>query len=1053
MQQNSFVVYNASAGSGKTFTLVKSYLETLFSSYNKDKFKHVLAITFTNKAVAEMKDRILKNLKAFANERILTHQEEFKEEYQMFTDICENLGFTEIQLHEKAIVVQDAILNNYAAFDIVTIDTFTHRIIRTFAYDLKLSQNFEVALDTKEVLQEAVNNVVAKVGEDEMLTQLLIDFAMQKADDDKSWDIALDLFKISDILLKEDEIQHVDLLKNKTFKDFKTLQKIVVKKIKNATEEAIEIAKNRLAIFEKNGIEKTDFPRGSLYNYFLKFAKGDIFDTYATKWQVTLIEGGVISKKGVASATIIEQMQSKIIADFEQTKALHYELNFLNNFQKNSVPLSLINEIQKELKLLKEDQNILLISEFNSIIANEIKGQPAPFIYERIGERYQNYFIDEFQDTSQLQWQNLIPLTENTLVTEAKKGEKNSLMIVGDAKQAIYRWRGGKAEQFIELYEKENPFYIEKQIENLETNWRSYSEVVNFNNHFFTHLSQLFTNKTHQNLYEIGNKQKDSGKNGGYVAISFVANETVAIASELYQEKVYEIIEKVQENGFKLADVCVITRTRKDGVAIADYLTDKNLAIVSSETLLINKSKEVQFIISFLEYVLHPNHKMAKIEMLFFLYQKLKITTSENQFYMELLALSQEDFFTALATQYHIQFDFTLAKTLPFYELVEYVVRAFALVNESDAYIQYFLDEVLSFSQRKSTGVTGFLEHWELKKDKLSIVAPEGNDAVTLMTIHKSKGLEFPIVIFPFADDYIYKQIEPKVWFSIDKEIYGGFQEAYLNYNKNIAHYNENGSLLYQKQQSELELDTVNLLYVALTRAKEQLYIVSKLEIDKKTGEENLKKYSGFFINYLKSIGKWQEETVDYAFGEIKKQSEETKILKTKALPFISSARIDHNLAVLTKSGYLWDTAQQEAIERGNLIHLILSKIKYQRDVDMAFYELRENGILSIQQEEELLPIVKELVMHSEISTYFNEAYTIYNERVILDVNGNQLIPDRVVVKNNKAIIIDYKTGEMNPKYHQQLFKYASALQEMGFEVTKKILVYLDKEITIEEVK
>ncbi len=1054
MQQNQFVVYNASAGSGKTFTLVKSYLETLFLAYSKDKFKHILAITFTNKAVAEMKERILKNLKAFADKRILSTPDFFEEEYKMFTAIAEKLGISESKLHHKAIVVHDAILNNYAAFDIVTIDTFTHRIIRTFAYDLKLSQNFEVALDTQEVLQEAVNNVVAKVGEDDALTNMLIDFAMQKADDDKSWDISLDILKISKILLSESEIQHVEALKDKSFNDFKKLRKTLADKIAKATEKAIEIAQNRIDVFDKSGIKESDIKL--VYLYFVKLSEGDFLVKFDLAWQTKLLAGSTLYPKRVSGEIggIVDAMQKDIAADFSETKRLYFEISFLKNFQKNSIPLSLINEVQKELKLLKEDQNILLISEFNNIIATEIKGQPAPFIYERIGERYQNYFIDEFQDTSQLQWGNLIPLTENALVTEAKKGEQNSLMLVGDAKQAIYRWRGGKAEQFIDLYEeeKESPFYIEKQVENLDTNWRSYSEVIDFNNHFFTHLANFFESETHQKLYEIGNCQKENSKKGGYVEVSFVANKTVEESSVLYQEKVAEIITRVINNGFELADICVITRTRKDGVAIADYLTEKQIPIVSSETLLINKSGGVQFIISLLYYLLNPENKTAKIDSLFFLYQQLNITASENEFYTRLLAEPQSNFFKILATAYHIQFDYKLAETLPFYELVEYIIGSFKLVENSDAYIQYFLDEVLQFTQKKSTGIAGFLEYWETKKDKLSIVAPEGNNAVTLMTIHKAKGLEFPVVIFPYADMDIYKQIDPKIWYPIQEEAYAGFQEAYLSYNKDVEEYGALGQEIYQQQQSELELDNINLLYVVLTRAKEQLYIVSKLDLDK-DGNEKLKKYSGFFIHYLKSIGKWDDDLESYSFGNATKKSVKTIITETEPLLFTSSSRMDHNLAVITKSGYLWGTHQQEAIEKGNLIHLLLSKIQYQRDVAMAFQELKEEGVLVVEQLELLQPIVKQLVLDSPLSKYFTEAYAIYNERIILDKNGNQIIPDRVVVKNNKAIIIDYKTGDAKPAYHQQLQKYEVALQEMGFEVIKKLLVYLDKEIIIEEVK
>ena len=245
MNTNSFTVYNASAGSGKTFTLVKEYLKTLFSSHNSNKYKNILAVTFTNKAVAEMKGRILENLKGFADPEILLLDvpEYLKDQHQMFAVIASELALDTMQLHKKAIRIQDAVLNNYAAFDIVTIDTFTHRIIRTFAYDLKLPQNFEVALDTEDVLQEAIANVLVKVGEDKKLTKLLIDFALHKADDDKSWDIALDLYRVSRLLLNENEVEHVSKLKDKSLEDFDKLKVILEEKLTFAKNEIVSIQK------------------------------------------------------------------------------------------------------------------------------------------------------------------------------------------------------------------------------------------------------------------------------------------------------------------------------------------------------------------------------------------------------------------------------------------------------------------------------------------------------------------------------------------------------------------------------------------------------------------------------------------------------------------------------------------------------------------------------------------------------------------------------------------------------------------------------------------
>ncbi len=1054
MTKNSFTVYNASAGSGKTFTIVKEYLKTLFASNRIDKYKSVLAITFTNKAVAEMKSRILINLKSFSDSRILLPSipNDLSGQIFMFESIATELGLSASQLHQKAFRIHDAILNNYAAFDIVTIDTFTHRIIRTFAYDLKLSQNFQVALDTDEILNEAISNVLIKVGEDKELTKLLIDFAIYKADDDKSWDIGIDLYKTSRLLFNENEFKHLALLQNKSLKDFDSLSKTIENKLSEYTTAIKDISLNIINEFETKQIPKADIK--SIYAYFLKLSKEDFSVTYDKVWQTKLVNGETIYLKKTLSpiASLIDQMQSRIIVDFELTKKLFFQISFLKNFSKNLVPLSVLNIVNKEIQNIKQEQNILLISEFNQLISDEIKDQPAPFIYERIGERYRNFFIDEFQDTSQLQWQNLKPLVENTLSTAPNKGEQHSLLLVGDAKQAIYRWRGGKPEQFIDLYEGLSPFYIKKDVQNLDTNYRSYSQIVDFNNDFFSFLYPRFKKDTHKELYKLGNKQNQNNKKGGFVKLSFIEDVSEELAVELYQEKVLENIENALRNGFLKSDICIVTRKTKEGIAIADFLTEKNIPIISSETLLVNKSPEVQFIVSFLNYLLFPTNSISKLSLLKYLYLKLDVQSSEHCFYSTFLKLCPEDFFNRLLVSYQVQFDYQTFQTLPFYELVEQIIRSFNLVDTSDAYIQYFLDEVLNFSQHKQTGIQGFLEFWESKKDKLSIVAPQGTDAITLMTIHKSKGLEFPVIIFPFAELDLYNEIDPKQWFELNKDDYNGFPEAYLNYNKEIEFYGEQGSCLWHKRRAQLELDNINLLYVALTRPKEQLYIITKKVLNKKTNQESEKLYSGLFIGFLKKINKWQDDLDEYSFGDETKLSVKTSIQVENELVFTSSSRLDHKLAILTKSGALWNSSQQNAIEKGNLIHMILSKIKYHDDAIPVFEELIANGTITLEQELLLKPILIDLTCNSKMAKFYKKNLVVLNEKEMMTENGEILVPDRVVIDGNKVVVIDYKTGTFLFKHESQINKYAQFLSKMGYHIENKILVYLDDELNIREV-
>jgi len=436
MPQNpSFTIYNASAGSGKTFTLVKEYLKILFKSNNPEHFKRILAITFTNKAVAEMKDRIIETLKQFSDKAILDKPN------SMFSAICEELQIESFTLHTKSEKLLNTILHNYAAFDISTIDGFTHRLIRTFAYDLKLPLNFEVELDQEALLNEAVDSLISKAGTDEALTKILVDFAIEKADDDKRWDVSYDFNKIAKLLVNENDIPFIDTLRGKTLDNFKELKTQLKKDITLLEASIIENSKTVLTLIEEAGLQYTDFSGSYLPKHFDNLSNTKFDINFEAGWQLD-IENKTLYPKRVSNeiASVIEQIQPQIASAYNETKKAVFHYKFLKAFYKNVTPLSVLNVINNELKTLKEDQNKMLISEFNSIISNEIKNQPTPFIYERLGEKFKHYFIDEFQDTSVLQWENLIPLLDNSLATEM-----GSTMLVVDAKLAIYRLRGGKA--------------------------------------------------------------------------------------------------------------------------------------------------------------------------------------------------------------------------------------------------------------------------------------------------------------------------------------------------------------------------------------------------------------------------------------------------------------------------------------------------------------------------------------------------------------------------------------------------------------------------------
>jgi ATP-dependent exoDNAse (exonuclease V) beta subunit len=1040
-QPSIFQVYNASAGSGKTFTLVKEYLKVLLNSEDIFSFQKILAVTFTNKAAGEMKERVLSSLEDFAAGK----------ENDLCNIIIKEIDADKPIIQQRSKKILEAILQNYAAFSITTIDSFTHKIIKSFAYDLGLPQNFEVEMDAVSLLNQAVDVLISKIGSDKKLTKLLIDYSLDKTDDDKSWDISRDLNEFAKVLLNEDDIKHFRALANKKLEDFTNLKTKLYSHQKELKEAIKNVGAAFLDLIENHGIAHKDFMRATIPKFFLDLSAKSVNIDFLKRSETIekAIENHQYYSKTTttAVASLIENIVPEIINLYAQSKDLYSQFLMNKLALKNIIPLAVLNNINIELEQIKEENNIRLNAEFNQLISDNIKEQPAPFIYERIGQRFQHYFIDEMQDTSELQWQNLIPLIDNALAQE-----NSNLLLVGDGKQAIYRWRGGKAEQFIELGSPlKNPFHVKKEIKSLETNFRSYSEVINFNNSFFQHTANFIQNDSYKNLFIEGNKQFENSKKGGFVSLTFLEKEEDKDLEKLkYPKKVLEKINKLKDS-FSLNEICVLTRTKKDGVAVANYLSENGVDIISSETLLIQNSLKVCFIIDVLKVLQNANDEETRFEVLYFLHQHLQIKNPKHIFFKEFSKVDNQTIFESLKL-YGISFEISTFYQLPFYEKIEEIIRGFNLIHTSDAYLQFFLDVVIE-QQRKSTDVADFLEFWELKKDKLSIVAPGSSNAVQIMTIHKSKGLEFPVVIFP-CDVNIYKQINPKVWLNELPENYDNFEELLIPYNKELSYVNDTGLEIYNQQREELELDNFNLLYVSLTRAVEQLYVITEMKISAK-GEENTNFYSGVFINYLIQNKLWKEGVLEYYFGDeirVSKNELQSSVAEIHQ-KFISTPWQEHNVVLLAGASKLWDTNQGEAINFGNLFHEILSKIITEKDVSKIIAAYHQEGIIDKNQLLIINSTIISVVNHPKLASYFSEEVTVYNEREIVDTDNQIIIPDRLVfLGENEVVIIDYKTGNPSAEHHQQLLKYERVLKTMHFKVDKKLLIYINDKIDVVEV-
>lgn len=1044
MEKKAFTIYNASAGAGKTHTLVKEYLKILLGYSNKDDaYRNVLAITFTNKAVNEMKSRIISCIYAF------TLLDIPKKEYQLLEQIVQETSFSEAYIREKSKKILKNIIHNYAGFDISTIDKFTHKVIRSFAFDLNLPFQFEVSLDTEALLQEAVDALIAKAGIDEELTKLLIDFSISKADDDKSWDVTNELMDIGRLLLNENNKHELEAFKNIDLHTFLSLKEGLQQQVKQLTDETSSLAKNALALLESNNVDLKSFSGG----YFPKHLIGIVDGNFNNANKKYYEPDDVKINKTAKDKDVIEVLIPDLLIATKKIYRLFGKKYFYEAFLKNLVPLSLLNSISNEINRIQNEQQILSISQFNSIIYEELKNQPAPFIYERLGEKYRHFFIDEFQDTSELQWQNLVPLIDNSLSGEDDYGKQGSLMIVGDPKQAIYRWRGGKAEQFMELSSGENPFSNpSKETISLDTNYRSYAEVIEFNNGIFKFLASEFENDAYKNLYENYSHQKINSKKGGYVNLSFLnemlLDDEEVTKDDLYLNQVLITIEKVLNQGFNLGDIVVLTRKSKDGVKIANHLTKNGIRILSSETLLINNATEVQLLLNLLRFLKNNDDKEAKALVLYYVGRYIAKDQPVHDVIYKGIEIDTEVYFENYLKSYNVNINFKNLRKNNLYVAVELLISAFIPSKKTEAYVQYFLDLVLERTVKNQSTIADFLNYWEQNYHKLSIPAPENENAVRLMTVHKSKGLEFPVVIYPFADDDFSKSRD-KIWVDLEDQDQFTIPKALVDLKNDVKMYGETAQRLYNHKKQEELLDNLNVLYVALTRAEEQLYIISNFKRSKTGSLPN--NLASFFVKYLENKNMFADDLLSYDFGIPTKVSENDYKQLQKPLIIDSVAEpIKANVIKIAKrEALMWDTKQQKAIEKGNLIHELLSEIITADDIDKVVINALSKGKISLNEKEEITAKIQQIVNHVDLEPFFNKEHIIYNERPILNKAFQNIKPDRVAINGKKAYIIDYKTGEEQAKYLEQINNYSLAIEEMGYEIVKKVLLYIQDDLKI----
>ncbi len=1043
MKSAPFKIYCASAGSGKTFTLVKEYIKICIKARSPQKFMAILAITFTNKAATEMKERIIKSLKAFSDP-----DKAEQTELDMMMLIAEETGLTKKELQSRAQLIFENILHNYSRFAIGTIDKFTHRVLKTFAQDLGLPNNFEVEMEHKLLLKQAVDLLINKAGEDEKLTRLFVNFIQNKTADDKSWLIEKDFYTIAEELLKESGQEHCENLKNLSLDNFFKLRNEVQNYTNKIDLELSTIGQKFLSDCKNTGLKPEWFAGGArsgLPKYFeylssknwekYKPSDSNLNNIEKENWYAGKTPKEASSQIDAVQEKFYPLVKKAIEVLEEYPKYVHFKL-----IAHNLYSVAVLHEISKEMQQIKEQNNIIPIGEFNKKIAEVLQNEEGNFIYERLGERYANYFIDEFQDTSELQWNNLVPLIENAIADGQKPG---SAMIVGDAKQAIYRWRGGEVDQFINLQKvAANPnsqgAYKMEHL-SLKNNYRSRAEVVNFNNELFSSIAHQIEHKKYKELF-INLKAQEVKGGGGYISLEYLENG--AEHDELQLDRCLETVQELNKDGFNYGDVCILTRTKAKGALIVKTLSDKNIPVISSESLLLEQSTEVRFILNFLRFLNEPNHPRYRFKIIEFLHENAFCPWSPEMINQKLEALCKgsANQFYAFLKELVIDFDLLKWRSSSLIELCHKITKAFLLEKRARVYVQFFLDEVWVYSNKYSQGLFGFLNYWEEHAHKLSVVIPEGINAVQVMTIHKSKGLEFPVVLFPFANWNATSERDAKSWVEINEPELEGLPNSLIPLNDKLKSGTKQLQAIYEEHKAKVLLDNLNMLYVALTRPKTRLYIFT-------SAKERGKNLNTFFDAFLQSKGLWEDGKTQYNFGKTvkaanKKQKENKKIPTSQPVEDLSKI-----LHINRQAPKMWEVIHPEkGADKGRRVHEILSYIKTVNDLDDALKKALRLGLITNSEGGEMRSLLSVVLKSVEMKPYFAQGLRVKNEEEILLSNGRILRPDRLIFKENEVTIIDYKTGLENNTHKKQILEYKTEIENMGYKVKECLLVYINDE-------
>ena len=1029
-------IMKASAGSGKTFNLAKTYIRLLLTDEERHSYRHILAVTFTNKATDEMKSRILKELHLLATNPAASP---YYDELVVSFD-------SEDGLRRRAETVLCDILHDYGAFSVSTIDRFFQQTLKAFSREIGQFATYQVELDKESLVSESVDRVLDSLSDDNReLLGWLTQSVMEDLEKGRRYNLENSLKEVA-MTLKSDEHRAaveefgIDEEKEYSKENLARMKKALSAVAGSFRKEVREAATAFVKAVTDAGLTREDFSRKCFNSVYDRAAAGENEDpSYPSstifkncedfsKW----FRKADLQRFACLEGRLMPLLQRYCGIFTEKYKVYSTALRISSILNE----LGIAGDLDREFRALMKEKNVLSLDDSNVILRNIIDGTDAPFIYEKLGVRFEHFLLDEFQDTSRIQWDNFRPLIENSVA----QGKEN--LLVGDVKQSIYRWRGSDWRMMAREVQGE---FQDCRVETLDSNYRSLRNIVEFNNAFFEYASSaldgLLGGGPDFNLRDIYSDaaQQVKSKSGSEGSV-----EVVFCDKDDEMQKILEAVEKVRDAGARLGEITVLVRSNKHGSDVAMYLMDNGLSVISDDSLHLKSSAVARQVVSLLSSVGNEDDTIGS-----FLAGELDLNVGGLTY----LSLS---------------------------DLCEQLLRILKdrnpeLFESETQYVQSLMDFVQDYAAVNGNSIDGFLKAWQEADPKIN--SPSDPESVRVMTIHKSKGLEFQHVIFPFAEEIgLFRSEEHWTRPSVEGTELEGVADGV--YNVRLRKPDKENSLFRDGSLKEMQfqfVDNINTFYVALTRAVKGLTVIAADPRKKITSAPDevpgdLSDLSQLLYIHLSSrggsLGYARKETdgeIVFTKGELYDYSsvERKADLISELTPGYPSYPLNpsegDNDSDVRERGrlkfsadsidFFLDGARNEARLNGTVLHGILSEVVTLSDLPDAIRRAFDAGEIDSGQEEEYRNILTSRIA-SRPEWFTSEGAEVLNETQLIDIDGQIYRPDRVVIKDGKVTVIDYKFGEKNNRYRRQVAHYADIYRRMGYsDITPVIWYVLSDEV------